>query len=49
MTAVYLHLQTRSPTHVLTVAVTMHICYKNFILHTEGICLYNYFCMTATL
>lgn len=49
MTAVYLHLQTRSPTHVLTVAVTVHICYKNFILHTEGISLYNYFCMTVTL
>jgi len=37
MTAVYLHLQTRSSSHILTMSLTTHICYKNFVLHTEGI------------
>lgn len=35
--AIYLHLQTRSPIHVLTMSLTVHICYKNFVLHAEEI------------
>lgn len=37
MIAIYLYLQTRSPTHVLTVSSIMRICYNNFVLHTKGI------------
>lgn len=37
MIAIYLHLQTRSPTHVLTMSLTMHIRCKNFVLGTEEI------------
>lgn len=36
MIAIYLHLQTRSSTHVLTMS-WLHICYMNFVLHTEEI------------
>lgn len=35
--AIYLHLQTRSPAHALTMSLTMYICYENFVLHTEEI------------